>query len=217
MFSSDAKKISGVYLENPMAEYTVLFSHGNAEDLGTIDSYLKEYYRHQFSILAYDYPGYGTSEGFPTESNAYKAIDAAYRYLIETKKIPSEKIIVHGRSIGTGPSIDLAMRMPIAGLIVESGMLSAYRVITHIPLFPIDAFPNNVKINKVHKPILFIHGNKDNVIPFWHGKKLYELVEDEKYFYVIENAGHNNINEKAGEEYWDRIESFSKKLSHLNQ
>lgn len=185
--------ISAVYLLNKEAKYTLLVSHGNAEDIGHIMPILQEFNALGLSVFAYDYQGYGISSGRPSEKNSYEAINAAYQYLVETLKIPPDHIILFGNSIGAAVSIDLATRKPIAALIMQSPFVSAYRVLTYFPLLPFDKYKNIKKIKQIHIPILIIHGRSDRIVPFWHGKKLYEEANSPKYHLWIENAGHNNI------------------------
>lgn len=212
LYTGDGKKISAIFLKNPNAKYTVLFSHGNFEDIGSLQPYLQEYYNHGFSIFAYDYHGYGTSEGKASETNTYLDIEAAYQYLCITRHITAESIILHGRSVGTGPTLELARQNLSAGIILESPFLTAFRVVTRIPLFPIDKFQNDLKIKKVKTPLLIIHGKQDEVVPFWHGKKLFEMANQPKTFYEIDKAGHNDIIYVAGENYWQAIINFANSL-----
>lgn len=207
--TKNLQKISAVHLPNPTAKYTLLISHGNAEDLWTIFPWLESFQAHGFSVFAYDYEGYGTSMGHPSEKNTYLDIDAAYDYLRNSLNIPNNRIILLGRSIGSGPTIDLARRVSVAGIILESAMLTAFRVITYWPIFPIDKYRNNAKISKITSPILFIHGTKDSVVPFWHGKALYKLAIGQKAFYPVDDADHNNISEVAGDQYWKVIQKFA--------
>lgn len=209
LLTGDGKKISSIYFQNPKAKYTILFSHGNFEDIGTLTPFLQEYRDHGFSVFAYDYHGYGTSEGRANEMTSYLDIDAAYQYLTQIRSIPADLIILHGRSVGSGPTVDLATRAPCGGIILESPFLTAFRVITRIPLFPIDKFQNDLKITKVKTPILIIHGKQDEVIPFWHGQELFDKGNSPKTFYAIENAGHNDIVYVAGENYWNAIQKFA--------
>lgn len=206
--TKNAQKISAIYLPNPTAKYTLLISHGNAENLWMIFPWLEAFQAHGFSVFAYDYEGYGTSTGKPSENNTYLDIDAAYGYLRNTLQIPDNRIILLGRSIGSGPTIDLARRVPVAGVILESAMLTAFRVITHWPLFPVDKYRNDVKIPLIRSPILFVHGTKDSVIPLWHGKALYKLATSPKTFYSVEGADHNDVSEVAGAQYWKIIQEF---------
>ncbi len=207
------ERISAKYFQNPNAEYTILFSHGNAEDIGTATSFLKELSRDRFSVFAYDYRGYGTSEGKPSEKNSYRDIDAAYDYLTGELKISPEKIIVHGRSLGGAVSIDLASRKTCGGLIIESSFVSAFRVLTNYKIFPFDKFSSLSKINRVKCPILFIHGKKDNIIAFWHGEMLFAAANEPKHSFWIYNAGHNNVFAVAKDGYLQTIKEFSVKIN----
>ena len=94
--SSDGIKIAGVYLKNPNATYTILYSHGNAEDLGSIRPILEELRIMGFSIFAYDYRGYGLSAGTSSEKTTYQDIDAAYDYLNREEQVPANRIIALG-------------------------------------------------------------------------------------------------------------------------
>lgn len=201
-----------IYLPNEQAKYTILFSHGNAEDLGTLLPFLQEYHRQGFAIFAYDYPGYGTRLEKSTEQGTYDAIDQAYALLTQKHGIDPKHIILHGRSLGAAVSIDLATRVPSAGLILESPFLSAYRVYTQIPLFPFDKYNNLSKLSKIHVPTLVMHGLADNIIPFWQGEKIYQSLPGKKQFYAVKNAGHNNIFASDPALYWQTIERFVNEL-----
>src|SRR5688572_10398367 len=102
LVTSDGEIISAKFYENESARFTILFSHGNAEDIGTIESFVLRLRASGFSVLVYDYHGYGTSEGLPSEATTYIDIDATYHYLIENRKVSPDRIIVHGRSLGGG-------------------------------------------------------------------------------------------------------------------
>lgn len=199
--SRDGFEISAAYLPNPEATYTILFSHGNAEDLGTLAPELESMRALGFSVFAYDYHGYGTSGGKATEKNAYEDIDAAYDYLTQVLKIPPDRIIAHGRSLGGAVAIDLASRKLLGGLIVESSFVSAFRVVTGYRIFPFDKFRNVDKIGQVRCPVLVIHGRQDEVIPFWHGERLFEMAKGPKTNFWVDGAGHNNLKVVAGPQY----------------
>lgn len=190
---TETKSISAQYLSNSNAEYTVLYSHGNAEDLGDIQPIVERLNRWGFNVLAYDYQGYGTSHGNPSERNAYKDIETAYQYLTQDLRINPSKILVYGRSVGGGPSVELATRYTIAGLILESTFTSAFRVVVPIPILPFDKFSNAAKLSRVNCPVLVLHGEADRVIPFHHGQKLFDLASDPKQFLWESEAGHNDF------------------------
>jgi len=214
----DGPPISAMYFKNPDARYTVLFSHGNAEDLGNLRDFLIMYRDLGFSVLSYDYRGYGTSPGKPTADNAYEAADAALKFLVEKQKVDSDHIIVHGRSIGAGPAIYLAHKNNVAGLIAESAFVSAYRVLTRFPILPFDKFKNIDIIDEIDCPVLVIHGMKDRTISFWHGKKLFQKAKEPKMNCWMEEATHNHIPVKAGVAYLSAISEFKEQVnsSQLN-
>jgi len=210
--TSNGEKISAKFYPNPNATHTILFSHGNAEDIGFSDSISDDFVKKGFAVLVYDYRGYGTSEGKPTEENAYQDIDAAYEYLTNELKIPPEKVIAHGRSLGGAVAVDLASRKKVGGLIVESSFVSAFRFLTKYPLTPFDKFRNLAKIKNVRSPVLFIHGQKDELIPIWHSEKLFAEANEPKFSYWIDEAGHNNVYQIGGKSYLQRIRDFADNL-----
>jgi fermentation-respiration switch protein FrsA (DUF1100 family) len=206
----DGKKISAVYLPNPAAKFTLLVSHGNAEDLGDDRDWLDNLRHAGFNVFAYDYEGYGTSEGKPTEKAAYKDEAAAYEYLAVNLKTVPDSIIIFGRSIGTGPATYIAARRPSAGLILQSPFVSAFRVLTRIPLLPFDKFPNYKYIRHVHSPVLIMHSHGDSVIAFWHGQKMFDLANAPKQSFWAQNADHNEMDMVKG--YDEAIQSFAATL-----
>jgi fermentation-respiration switch protein FrsA (DUF1100 family) len=206
------ENISAKFFENPNAEFTILFSHGNAEDVFGSTPYFEKLRGAGFNVFAYDYRGYGTSEGTPSEQNAYEDAETAYNYLVENLQIAPEKIIVHGRSLGAAVSIDLASRKTSGGLIVESAFVSAFRVLTHYPVFPFDKFQNLGKIKRVKCPVLFIHGRKDEIIPFWHGEMLFAAADQPKFSLWLDEANHNNVSSAGGQAYLQAIRDFAANL-----
>ena len=212
LLSRDGVRISAVHLDNANATYTILFSHGNAEDLGTLSPTLESFRRMGFDVFAYDYHGYGTSGGRANERNAYDDEEAAYEYLVHTLHVPANRIVAFGRSLGGAMAIDLAARQPLAGLVVESSFLSAFRVVTRYPILPFDKFRNIDKITGVRCPVLVIHGRQDHVIPFWHGARLFESANEPKMSLWVEGAGHNDVAEIAGDKYEQTLRGFSSTL-----
>jgi hypothetical protein len=173
--------------------YFIIYSHGNGVDLGDIQFKLKEasLYLNSY-IISYDYPGYGQSTGSPTEQNVYKSVEAVYQYMLG-KGIKSEKIIIWGRSVGSGPATYLAEKHKGHPLILESPFLTAFRVVTHYPVIPFDKFQNITRISNIDAPLLVIHGKKDKIIPFYHGFELYTTAKLPKKNIWFKDAGHNNI------------------------
>jgi abhydrolase domain-containing protein 17 len=209
---TDSEKISAIYLPNPQATYTLLYIHGNAEDLGDIRPVLDRLHDWGFSLFAYDYRGYGTSDGQPGEKSAYQDAEAAYAYLMQQLKVPPHRIVVYGRSVGGGSALELATRHSLAGLILESTFTSTFRVVVPFPLLPFDKFANLDKIRQVRCPALVMHGDADSVIPFQHGQKLYEAAPNPKLHLWVEGAGHNNFAAIAGDRYRATLMTFQRLL-----
>jgi fermentation-respiration switch protein FrsA (DUF1100 family) len=213
--TAGGKKISAVYLPNPAAKFTLLVSHGNAEDLGD-DRYWLDNLRHAgFNVFAYDYEGYGTSEGRATEKSVYEDEAATYEFLAVDLKTPPDRIIIFGRSVGTGPATYIAARRPSAGLILQSPFVSAFRVLTRIPLLPFDKFPNYKNIRHVHSPVLIMHSHADSVIAFWHGQKMFDLANQPKHSFWAANADHNDMDSANG--YDEAIQTFAATLGNKEQ
>ncbi|MEM8637316.1 MAG: alpha/beta hydrolase [Cyanobacteria bacterium P01_G01_bin.54] len=209
---TETEQISARHLPNPDATYTLLYSHGNAEDLGDIDPILQILQGAGFNVFAYDYRGYGTSDGRPSERHTYADIAAAYRYLTQERNVPPDKIILFGRSVGGGPTLDLAAKEPVAGVILESTFTQAFRVVVPFPLLPFDKFYNRAKLPKIDCPVLIIHGTEDITIPFKHGQQLFEAALPPKTAYWVEGATHNDLVWVAGVEYPQMIQAFSEQL-----
>jgi fermentation-respiration switch protein FrsA (DUF1100 family) len=207
--SVEGIQISAVYLPQEKATYTILYSHGNAEDLGYIQPVLQKLLETGFSVFAYDYRGYGTSEGTPSERNAYRDIDAAYQYLTQQLGVPPKQIIAHGRSVGGGVAVDLASRQPLAGLVLENCFTTVFQVVMPIPIVPFDKFRNIDKIEKVDCPVLVIHGKADETVSWSHGQKLFAAANQPKLAFWVEGAGHNNVLTIAGERYTDILQQFT--------
>jgi fermentation-respiration switch protein FrsA (DUF1100 family) len=207
------ERIAAIYLANPAATYTLLFSHGNAEDLGSVVSLLPGLAHLGFSVFAYDYSGYGLSDGTPSERRVYADIDGAYDYLTGPLHVPPQRIIAYGRSLGAGAAVDLAARRPVGGLILESPFLSAFRVMTRVPLFPFDKFRNAGKIGRVRCPLLVMHGEADEIVPLWHGRQLFDKAPGPKIFVAIPGAHHNDFMWVAGDRYGRALRDFEALLN----
>jgi abhydrolase domain-containing protein 17 len=211
LIGSDANRRTALlYLETPGSPYTLLFSHGNGEDLGHLRTYLEELQSYGFSVLAYDYQGYGLSSGGPPgERAAYRDIETVYEHATRELGIAPDRLLVHGRSVGTGPSLHLATTRPVGGVIIESGFTSAFRVMTRIPLLPFDKFHNLRRIRGLSVPVLVIHGTRDGVIPFYMGRSLFDAAPQPKQNLWVDGAGHNDLAWVAGPRYAHALRGFA--------
>ncbi|MDF7823664.1 alpha/beta hydrolase [Pontiellaceae bacterium B12227] len=206
--TSDGETLNAVYLNNPEAEYTLLFSHGNGEDLSVVLPFVEQFRDRGCSVFMYDYRGYGTSDGAPSYRKVKDDAEAVYRWLTEEQGVAPEKIIAQGRSLGGALATRIAAHHPVGGLILECSFASALRVKTGISLLPWDKFNSEKLMTQVNCPVLVIHGENDHVVPFSHGKKLYAAAPDPKRFLWIEDARHMDYAYVAEERYFDIISDF---------
>jgi abhydrolase domain-containing protein 17 len=211
--TGDGHSLYAVYLPNPKARWTLLYFHGNAEDLGDIFPVLEMFYKHGFSVFAWDYRGYGKSSGTPSEKTCYEDLEVIQDTLVHRLQIKPEHLIMYGRSIGGGPAAEFAVRYEKAAMILESTFTSAFRVLTRIKILPFDKFDTLKKIRVLHCPLLFIHGTKDEVIPFRQGLQLFASALEPKQHYWVENAGHNDLLWVAGENYWKTLSGFLTRIA----
>ncbi len=199
--TASGARISAAFFEAPGARYTVLYSHGNAEDLDDVGYLVEQIRALGVNVLAYDYEGYGTSEGAPSERRVYEDIDAAFHYLTSARGLAPEQVILYGRSLGGGPSVDLASRAAVGGLILESTFISAFRVLTRARLLPFDRFDNLAKMPLVRCPVLVLHGTADPLIPRDQGQQLFDAATGPKLSLWVAGARHADVPIVAGPRY----------------
>ncbi|KAJ6290509.1 hypothetical protein OIU78_026281 [Salix suchowensis] len=153
-------QVVAVYFKNPAASLTMLYSHGNAADLGQMYDLFCELSLHlRVNLMGYDYSGYGKSTGKPTEQNTYADIEAAYRCLEEKYGVKEEDVILYGQSVGSGPTLDLATRLPkLRAVVLHSPIASGLRVMYPVKkTYWFDIYKNIDKIPLVNCPVLVIH------------------------------------------------------------
>jgi fermentation-respiration switch protein FrsA (DUF1100 family) len=195
---------------------TILFSHGNAEDIGLVSQYFREASQiMQVNVFAYEYPGYGMSSGEPEEEKCYAAVEAAYKYMRDVLLIPWDSIVLYGRSLGSGPSCHLASRTAVRGVVLQSPVLSMYRVGLHLRFtLPGDLFANVDKIGDIVCPVYVVHGTRDEIVPVWHGQELHRLASDPWSPFWVEGGQHNDLEMVATAAFYERLQSF---FAHLEK
>ncbi|KAJ4837810.1 hypothetical protein Tsubulata_043899 [Turnera subulata] len=189
-------KIVAFYLRNPYARLTLLYSHGNAADLGQLyDLFVQLKVNLRVNLIGYDYSGYGASTGKPSEANTYADIEAVYECLQTEYGISQEELILYGQSVGSGPTLHLAAKLPrLRGVVLHSGILSGLRVVCHVKFsFCFDMYKNINKIQRVKSPVLVIHGTEDDVVNWLHGNGLFQMAREPYEPLWIKGGGHCNL------------------------
>ena len=164
------------------------------------------------NVLAYDYSGYGLSSGSPSASNCQADVEAVYAYVRQQQPLACRRIVLYGQSLGSGPSLHLASRRPVSGLVIHSGLLSCLRVLDPaLPSTPFyDLFPNiDLAPCLLHEPpVLVIHGAADSEITPVHAERLYDGVRCKYGLWLASGCGHNDVEVKQRAEYWQRLSAF---------
>lgn len=192
--TSSGESIAALHLPASPGRPTLLYSHGNAEDIGHSRRLYETWHRAGLGVLAYDYPGYGLSTGQPGEAAANRAVRAAWSFLTKNADVPADRVVIVGRSVGGGPACVLASEVDAGGLVLISPFTSAYAVRVPPWLFPRDRFQNLSLMPEIHEPLLVIHGGDDSIISAKHGKRLYDASPAEvKSWHPVPNAGHNDL------------------------
>ena len=156
---------------------TILYCHGNAGNIGSRTDILKQWNDQGFSVLMFDYPGYGMSKGSPTEQSFYESGEKCMDYLLtQTNK---NNIILYGESIGCSVASHLASKYGSSCVVLQSGFSSIKDVAKHyMPVFLDWLLPffhefntyDNLKKYKGH--LMIMHSKEDEIIPYSNAEKL---------------------------------------------
>lgn len=180
----------------PSVEWTVLHCHGNAGSIEDRLDAVKALHDRGLGVLFFDYRGFGSSSGKPTEEGTYADAAAAWRFLVEQRGLQVNRIAVMGESLGGAVAIDLARKVKPGALIVESTFASspdmAAGMFPFLPARWLCRFQYNsfAKISSLSCPLLLAHGRDDEMIPYAQGRALYDAAPQPKQFVEL-TGGHN--------------------------
>ncbi len=174
---------------------TILFFHGNAGNLENRIYKLNLLGNLDLNFLIIGWRGYSGSTGKPTETGLYEDAKSAIEWLI-SNGIFEENIILYGESLGTAVAIEIGQNKKFAGVILEAPFTSMIDLgQKYYPFFPVrlllkDTYENKKKVKNLKSPLLVMHGKKDNVVPFYMGKKIYEIANIKKFQYFTDTDDH---------------------------
>lgn len=213
--SPDGQELATLYLRNHSSMFHILYSHGNAEDLADLEGIFPSLVKQGFSVFAYDYSGYGRSNGVAGVRQVEANAELVWQHLTETLKVPPENIILWGRSVGTGPTCYLASKYKPAAVVLQSPFLSCFRVAIPFKVLPFDSFPNLHRIARFQSgPVLVIHGRDDEIIPFWHGEQLATSIpEARRQTLFLDRTGHNDVERRGGRAIRAALETFLERIT----
>ena len=214
--NDDSFELLAWYHEKNIEKHkTILFLHGNAGSLENRIHKINHFNEMDVNFLIISWRGFSGNKGQPTEKGLYKDAKSGVDWL-KNKGIKEENIIIYGESLGTGVATEIAQNSDFAGVILESpftSMVAAAK--SNYPIFPIrllikDKYESDKKIKNIKSPILIMHGEVDKIVPFWMGKKLYELANQPKYSYFSKYDDHMM---EFNEDLIYSINSFIKSLN----
>ena len=190
----------------------LLFLHGNAGNASHRLPNAALLAELGVDVLLLDYRGYGLSEGRPSEAGVYTDARAALAHLVDARGIPERRIVLFGRSLGGAVAVELAQERSLAGVVLESAFTSvedmARRMVGPLASLVGGGFPSIERITRLRAPLLFFHGDRDDIVPIELGRALFAAAPEPKRFEVIAGAGHNDTVQVGGRAYLARIGAF---------
>lgn len=214
--TEDGYQLHGWFIPADNANPTMLYFHGNAGNISGRMETIQLLHQLGLNVFIFDYRGYGQSEGRPTEEGTYRDAITAWNYLRSERGVSESKIIVMGRSLGGSVAAWLAARKNPAASIIESTFTSAADLGVELyPWLPVRwlikyDYNTLVNIQKIDNPLFMSHSQQDQVVPYHHGKKLFEAANEPKMFLELKGT-HGSGFLDTGEKYRNALRSFLQK------
>lgn len=203
------------------SEGALLYCHGNA---GNLESRGRQVWELREtldeSILIFDYPGFGRSEGRPSEAGCYAAADAAYDWLVQSQGLAPENLLLYGESLGGGVAVELASRRPHRALILVRTFTSIPDVAQdHLGWLPVrclisNRFDNLAKIPLCKQPTFIAQADADHLVPFAHGQRLLKASGPNATLFTLPGSGHND---PLSSEFYSALRRFLAPPEHRGQ
>jgi len=191
--TEDGVRLNGWFIPSPEGDLTLLWFHGNAGNIShRLDNIRLLHEKVKIHIFIWDYRGYGRSEGSVSERGTYKDATAALKYLRSRKDLDPKKIVFYGRSLGAAVAVDLALREESLALIIETPFASIREMAKLVfPFLPIGPFLRTrydtlEKIRQVRGPLLILHGDQDDIVPYAHHNDTF-FVGGDPYFAALKD------------------------------
>jgi pimeloyl-ACP methyl ester carboxylesterase len=207
----------GVTRSDAAARPCIMYFYGNGGSLSSSTGMIYQLQTRGLNVCAADYAGYGDSTGLASERGTFEAATVAYHYLTETRHIPPSRIVICGWSLGAATAIDLAARMPHAGLITCSAFSSMVTQSNHLyPIVPVPLltcilkypFDNIDKMRTIRGPVLIVHSRGDKFIPYENSDLLAAACKGDVSRYTVASGDHGELFDVGGAPLYDAIAGF---------
>jgi uncharacterized protein len=208
----DGVRLNGWFVPYPNAQRTLLWFHGNAGNIShRVQNIRLLHDKVKINVFIFDYRGYGRSDGKTSEPGTYLDGRAAIDFLRQSYNVQPKQLVLFGRSLGAAVAVEMAMHVDGLALILESPFVSvpemARAVFPLLPIAPLlsTRYDNLEKVRRVKSPLLVLHGDRDEVVPFSQGRRVFEAAPEPKNFYTIIGAGHNDTYLVGGDAYFTAL------------
>jgi hypothetical protein len=213
--TDDGERLRGWSLARPAARAKILYFHGNGGNLSLWAPILAGIARRGYSVVAFDYRGYGLSTGRPTEQGLYRDVDAIVRQFWSGSP-PETPIVYWGRSLGAAMAAYASTVRAPDGLILESAfpdvrsLVRTSRLLAFLALLSAYRFPcaDFVRRRSIPTPVLVMHGDDDHIVPIEQGRALFEGIGEPKQFVPIPGGDHDDVTPSAPDTYWEAVDRF---------
>jgi len=220
LLAEDGNRLEAWLLPLAGARHLVLVCNGNAGNMShRLDRAREMQRRLGVSVLLFDYRGYGRSQGAPDEDGTYRDARAAYRYAVETRRVTPADLVLFGESLGAAVAVQLALEKRAGALILESAFTSipdmaraAYPFLPPVGPLIRTRYETISKVPRLALPLLVLHGERDQIVPFAQGRRVFEAAGGPKRFFAIPGAGHNDTYVAGGAAYWRALGEFLESL-----
>lgn len=197
LHTEDNLNLNAWYKSAAPQKPSVIIFHGNAGHIGTRAPLARALIKQGFGVLLLDYRGYGGNPGSPTEQGLYQDARAGMQFL-KQHHIPLSKTVLYGESLGTGVATQMATEYPKACALVLQSPHTTLKALGQyhypwIPIAPWDKFDSLKNINRIHIPLLALHGTQDDVVPYTQGETLFAAANEPKQWVKLLNQGHGGL------------------------
>lgn len=196
--ASDGIRLDAWFVPAERARGALLYAHGNGGNISHRLDAIRMFRDMGLSVFIFDYRGYGKSTGEPSEEGTYRDAEAAWQYLVQQRGIAPARIVMFGESLGAAVAAQLAAQHPPGALILASAFTSVPDMAADLyPWFPVHwiaryRYDTQRYLQDVRAPVLVMHSREDEIIPYRHGRALYDAAHEPRLFLDL-RGGHNDL------------------------